>query len=325
MSGTALCGPEARQDQTLPGSRVALRPMAQTHAVWRQARAALVLAAGFAAAPATAIDLAPLWDFGRPDVSEQRFRAALETATGDDALILQTQIARTWGLRKDFDKAREILRAIEPGLGTAGPEARVRHALELGRTYASATHPAGLRAPRTNELARAAYESALAQARAANLDALAIDAIHMLAFVDTAPADQLKRAEQALAVVQASTQPAAKRWEASIRNNLGYALHQLGRHEEALAQFESALALRERGTNAEATRAAHWMVAWTLRALGRRDEALQIQLRLEREGDAAGQPDPHVFEELEILFREAGDDERARHYRQRRVTLPDGR
>jgi tetratricopeptide (TPR) repeat protein len=299
--------------------------MAQSHARWRQARAALVLAAGLAAAPATAIDLALLWDFGRPEVSESRFRAALETATGDDALILQTQIARTWGLRRDFGKAREILRSIEPGLATAGPEARVRYALELGRTYASATHSPELRTPQTNELARAAYESALARARAANLDALAIDAIHMLAFVDTAPADQLKWAEQALAVVQASTQPAARRWEASIRNNLGYALHQLGRYEEALAQFRSALALRERGTNTQATRAAHWMVAWTLRALGRRAEALQVQLRLEHEGDAAGQPDPHVFEELEILFREAGDDERARHYRQRRAALPDKR
>ena len=143
----------------------------------------------------------------------------------------------------------------------------------------------------------------------------------MFAFIDTAPAQQLEWGRQALAVVEASTQPAAKRWEASIRNNIGYALHQLGRYDEALQQFRLALALRERGTDAEATRAAHWMIAWTLRAMGKPEEALQIQLRLEREADAAGRPDPYVFEELEALYQAAGDAERARVYRQRREAL----
>ena len=267
-----------------------------------------------------AIDLTPLWDFADPQVSEQRFRAALATAVGDDALILQTQIARTCGLRKEFEKAREVLKAIEPKVASAGPEARTRFALELGRSHASATHPASSQTVETKELARAAFNKALDTAHAAGLDGLAIDAIHMLAFVDTAPADQLKWAQEALAVVDRSTQPAAKRWEPSIRNNIGYALHQLGRYDEALVQFKQAVELRERGTDAEATRVAHWMVAWTLRALKRSDEALAIQLRLEREGEAAGQPDPYVFEELELLYRDKGNEERARHYAERKAS-----
>ncbi len=268
-----------------------------------------------------AIDVAPLWDFSRPDVSEQRFRAALGSASGDDVLILQSQIARTYGLRKQFDRARDVLKQIEPEMQRAGPEARVRYDLELGRTYASATHPPESQTPQVKEQAREAYQRALVRARAAGLDGLAIDAIHMLAFVDVAPADQLKWAQQALAVVESSSQPAAKRWEASVRNNLGYALYQLGRYDEALAEFQVALAIRERGTNAEATRSARWMVAWTLRALGRSDEALAIQLQLEREADTAGQPDRYVFEELEILYRDKGDSERARHYQQLRASL----
>ena len=40
-----------------------------------------------------AIDFSPLWDFGDPALSEQRFRAALVAASADDALVLQTQIA----------------------------------------------------------------------------------------------------------------------------------------------------------------------------------------------------------------------------------------
>ena len=271
---------------------------------------------------AMAIDLQPLWDFSNPQLSEQRFRAELAKSTGDDALIFTTQIARTYGLRKDFNRAQAILTEIEPKIPSAGAEARARFDLEYGRTLASATHPPETQTDATKALARARFESARSTARAAKLDALAIDAIHMLAFVDTAPADQRKWAQAALAVVEASDQAAAKKWEASVRNNLGYALHQLGQYEEALVQFKQALAIRDRGTNAVATRTAHWMIAWTLRALKRNDEALAIQLRLEREGELAKQPDPYVFEELEILYRDKGDTDRAAHYAALRKALP---
>lgn len=280
---------------------------------------ALVLAALLTGAPrAMAIDLEPLWDWHDPALSESRFRAALATAKGDDALILQTQIARTYGLRRDFARAREILRNMEPRLAQAGAEPRIRHALELGRTYASAAHPKESQTPEAKARARALYARAFELARREKFDGLAIDALHMLAFVDTEAAEQLKWAQEALAVAEASSQPAAKKWEASLRNNAGTALHRLGRYEEALAQFEQALALRRRGSDAAATRVAQWMVAWTLRSLGRLDEALRLQLELEREWDAAGKPDPYVFEELEHLYRAKGDAHRAGHYAARR-------
>ena len=132
--------------------------------------------------------------------------------------------------------------------------------------------------------------------------------------IHTEPADQLRWAQEALTIAQASSQPAAKKWEASLRNNIGYALCQLGRYDEALGQFRQAAVLREKGEDAEAKRVAHWMVAWTLRALKRNDEALAIQLRLEREREAAGAPSAYVFEELELLYRGKGDRARADHY-----------
>ena len=136
----------------------------------------------------------------------------------------------------------------------------------------------------------------------------------MLAFVDTEPADQLKWGQRALAIALASSQPSAKNWEAPLRNNVGYALHELGRCEEALDQFKQAVVLRERGTDPQAIRIAYWMVGWTLRALNRVDEALAIQLRLEDERQAAGVPSHYVFEELELLYRAKGDEARASHY-----------
>ena len=284
--------------------------------------AMLFVALLMAALPAHAIDLSPLWNFNKPELSEQRFRAALATANADDALILQTQIARTYGLRGDFTRARETLAAVEPQLPTASAEAKVRYALEFGRTLVSATHPPASQTPQAREQARAVYLGAFEVAKAQQLDALAIDALHMLAFVDTAPADQLKWAREALKVTDASTQPDARKWEAALRNNAGYALHQLGRFDEALAEFKTALMLRQRGTDEEAIREARWMIAWTLRALKRSDEALAIQLRLERECDAAGAPDPYVFEELEALYREKGDTARADRYAAKRKALP---
>jgi tetratricopeptide (TPR) repeat protein len=254
-------------------------------------------------------------------LSEARFKAALADASGDDRLILSTQIARAHGLRCDFEGARHVLGEMEPQLQGASPEVRARHALELGRTFASAVHPQDSQTRETLEFARDHYMRALRIAEETGLDGLAIDAIHMLAFVDTAPSDQLKWGRKALAVSLASTQSAATRWEASIRNNVGYALHQLGRFDEALDEFELALALREAGTNRQAINVAHWMVAWTLRSMGRTAEALEIQLCLEKEYEQEGKPSPYVFEELEHLYQAMGDETRAKAYAKRREAL----
>ncbi len=278
-------------------------------------RIAVVFAtAATASSSATAIDLKPLWNFDDPAGSEQRFRALLPAASADEAFILQTQIARSYGLRLDFDKARAILRTLEPKLANASVEAQARYWLELGRTYSSAAHPPESQTPDARQRAREDFERALATAKRGGLDDLAIDAVHMLAFVDTAPADQLKWGTTALSMALASSQPSARAWEPSLRNNIGYALYQLGRYDEALDQFRRAVVLRERGNDIEATRTARWMVGWTLRAMNRPDDALAIQLRLESERAAAGAPSPDVFEELELLYRAKGDEARAAHY-----------
>jgi tetratricopeptide (TPR) repeat protein len=266
------------------------------------------------ATSAMAIDLRPMWDFSKPAVSEERFRAALATAQGDDALILKTQIARSWGLRRDFAKARQILAEVQPLIAQAGAEAQVRYWLELGRTWASATHKPEQLTPEAKTQARSAYDRALAAAKPAKLDGLAIDTVHMYAFVDTDPESGIKWADEGLKVAKASTQPAARRWEATLRNNRGVALNQLKRHDEALAEFKAALQLTEADGKPYDIRVAHWMVANTLRLMGRLDEARDIQLRLEREWDDAKEPDPYVFEELETIYKAQGNTERAAHY-----------
>jgi tetratricopeptide (TPR) repeat protein len=267
------------------------------------------------------IDLSKLWNFNNPEYSEARFLAAIADAPDDDALILRTQIARTYGLRRDFERARQILSDIEPRIRTASTEAKVYYYLELGRSYASATHPPDSVTDNSKELARSAYSRAFELAQEGFLDGLAVDALHMMSFVDTAPEDQVEWNHKALAFMNASNQEAAKKWEGSLRNNLGYSLHTLGRLEEALQEFRLALAAREKEGNPGKVRIAYWMIAWTLRSLGKLDAALEIQLRLERECDDAGEPDEYVYEELEHLYRELNNDEQAEHYATKRRTF----
>lgn len=264
------------------------------------------------------INISKLWDHSKPDLSEQRFRSALPTASADDALILQTQIARTYGIRRNFSQAQQILADIEPQIQSASVEAKVRYYLELGRTYSSTTHPPESQTTEVRELARSAYMNALKLAQDGKLDYLAIDALHMMTVVDTAPEDQIAWNRKAIALMQSSSQQEAKKWEGSLHNNIGYALHLLGSYEDALLEFNLALAERIRNGDPRTIRIAYWMIAWTLRALGRLDEAIEIQLRLEREWDDAGEPDPYVFEELEHLYRALKNSEQADFYATRR-------
>jgi len=261
-----------------------------------------------------AMDVAPLWNYSDPEGSERRFREALATANGDDALELQTQIARTYGLRRRFAEARQVLAGIEAAIPRASAQPQVRFHLELGRTYASATHEPQEITPEAREKARSAYTEAFAKAKAARLDYLAIDALHMMNTVDAEPADQLAWDEKALAYMEASSQEEAKKWEGSLRNNLGYAYHLAGRYDEALVQFRLSLAAHERNGRAANVRIAHWMIARTLRLQGKVQEAIAIQLRLEREWNEAGDPDPYVYEELEKLYRDAGNADLAEAY-----------
>ena len=274
----------------------------------------LAAAAALFATSATAIDLDSMWDFRNATVSEERFRVALKSASGDDALILQTQIARTYMLRGDFDTARGLLAAIQARVQVAGPEARARYWLETGRSYASHRHPPDTQTAASRQRARDAYMRALAIAKGANLDAVTIDILHMLPFVEMDTAQQLEWNRQALAMAEVSEQEQARKWEPSIRSNLGESLYDLGRYDEALEQFRHSTAVFEQRPDARSARDGYWHIAHALRALNRNSEALAIQLRLERECDAAGAPRAYIFEELEILFRAAGNDERADYY-----------
>src|SRR2546423_5147035 len=126
-------------------------------------------------APVQAATIARLWDFSNPSESEQRFRDALAGVRGDLRLELETQIARTYSLRKRFDEAHKLLDEIEPRLKDAGLKPRLRYLLERGRTFNSSGDKAS---------ARPLFLQAWELARAGEEEDLAIDAAHMVAIVE---------------------------------------------------------------------------------------------------------------------------------------------
>lgn len=237
--------------------------------------------------------LGDLWDFGDPVASEERFRQAADAAP-EEALRQQalTQVARALGLQARFAEAHAVL----DGLSGADPETVVRTELERGRLLRSSGDP-GAALPR--------FEQAAARARAAGLDALLVDALHMRALV-LAPREQAAATREALTVARASQDRDARAWEASLLNNLGMVRADAGDVEQALALFQEALAARRRGGSPEAVRAARWMVGWALRRLGRRAEALTVQTELRGELEAAGADTTYVDRELALLTGQPG-------------------
>ena len=239
------------------------------------------------------MDLDALWDFDKPAESEQRFRAALAGARGEDALVLRTQLARALGLQRRFDDADAELAAVSAASEHEGtPLVRTYLALERGRV---------LRSSGQATAAAPFFVDALDTATSAGLDHLAADAAHMLAITYDG-AEQIPWARRALEIAEASGDPRARKWVASVTHNLGWTMHDLGRYDDALSLWERAMAARLERGDPEPLRIARWTVARGLRSVGRLDEALSIQRSLAADGPRDG----YVQEELGELLLALG-------------------
>lgn len=256
---------------------------------------------------ATALDVAWLdgaWDFHQPAESEARFQAELSALPpGSPArLELLTQVARAQGLQRHFDAAQVTLDGVERALHGNPERVTVRYLLERGRLFNSSQQAAK---------AVPLFRDALKRARAAGEDFLAIDAAHMLGIA--APADErLQWDLEAVAMTESTHDPRARRWLASLYNNIGWTYHDRGDYSTALGYFEKALPAWEARGDARDVLFARWAIARAYRSLGRYDEALAMQRQLAAEYAAMNAPDGYVYEELGELFLAKGDAAAAR-------------
>jgi tetratricopeptide (TPR) repeat protein len=241
-------------------------------------------------------DFDQFWNYNDPAATEIKFKEFLETPKAKEDLgyylELQTQLARTYSLRAQFDKAHEILDAVEKQLPGQVSVAHIRYHLEKGRTYNSS---------KLREEATVQFAKARVLAEALKEDHYAIDAIHMQAIA--APPDVATRLnEEALLLAESSENKRARGWLGALYNNLGWSYFDRGEFEKALSIFLRALKWRQEQQSEREIIIAKWCVARTLRALGRLDEAMTVQLGLFEELANTGQHDGYVSEELGELF-----------------------
>lgn len=227
--------------------------------------------------------MSSLWDFSKPEESRSRMQEVLghQACQGDYRDELLIQIARTYGLTRDFDQGHDVLEPLYTGVDrlSGGNKARVH--LEKGRLFNSAEFGC---AP-----ARAQFDRALKVAQDAAEDGLIIDALHMLAILAKGQ-DAIALHEQAIGISRVSTLPEARRWLGSLLHNQGWAYRQEGRDVEALDAFERALkARKDDDANQETLLVARWSVAMMWRVLGDTTRALEAQLMIAKDrGDQEG-------------------------------------
>jgi tetratricopeptide (TPR) repeat protein len=248
-----------------------------------------------------------LWNHANPVESRARFREELakHSAGSREALEIETQIARTQSLAREFAAADRTLDDVQPRLHNVPERVKVRYFLERGRTRnSSGDKPAAI----------SLFHEALELSKRDTMpgaDFYRIDALHMLAIAS--PNDeQLDWNLKALAAASSSNEERARGWAASLHNNIGWAYFDRGDYGIALEHWQKALPLREASGNAVTVRIAKWTIARGLRAAGKVDDAKKIQLALVTETETAGAPDGYVYEELAEIALAQGDRDAAK-------------
>ena len=264
-----------------------------------------IAALAFTTGSVMAADIDALWDYSQPGLSESRFRDALKSETGDDALELETQIARTFSLRRETTKAHALLDTVQRRINEkTRPTARVRYLLERGRTFLSARE-----ALKAQPLFLEAWQIADKE----KLTLLAIDAAHMMGIIEAG--DEAQRwNERAMALAMGSNVPRAIRWRGSLANNMGHTERERGNFDAATKHFRASLTAFQLTRSSSQIRTAKWQIANMLRLQKRYDEALAMQLLIEAEAAEADEPDGYVFEEIAEIYLVKGDAAKAKPY-----------
>ena len=260
-----------------------------------------------AADPSATLDA--LWTYDEPAASETRFRAeiARHPAGSPAALEATTQLARAQGLQRRFVEADATLDGVAAALDRSPTRLRVRYLLERGRVRNSSGAPAA---------AVPLFHDALAASERDTAPGAAfyrIDALHMLG-IAAPEAERLDWDRKALDAAESAGDERARGWRGSLLHNLGWAEHELGHDEAALAYWQRALVVREAAGDVPRTRIAKWTVARGLRSLKRYDEAEAIQLALAAETERAKAEDGYIYEELAELAIARGDATTARRW-----------
>lgn len=263
-------------------------------------------------------ELDRLWDFDDPEGSERRFAEHLSRARCEDdgAFVAETltQLARARGLRGCFDEADATLDDAEAELRPDDARGRIRLHLERGRVANTAAR---------DGRGRTEFAAAWELARAAGEDTLAVDAAHMLGIVEP-PESARAWNERAMRLAETSPEATARRWVGPLANNMGWARHDAGDDDGAIALFERSRDAFLADGRADRARIARWSIARCRRSCGRVEEALREQQTLLTELDVLGKTDGYVLEEIGKCLVALGRDREAQPFLARARAALDG-
>jgi len=227
---------------------------------------------------------------------------------------LLTQIARARGLQKDYEGAHKLLDEADEILKGTGCEiGRIRSALERGRTLNSSGHP---------DNSRSYFIRAYVESLQAGADLCAVDAVHMLAYIlkletDAEKEEAIAWNDLAIHIAQQSKQERARAWLATMYQNQGYTRQQRGEYDLAMGLFEKMLAFCNEQKNVKRALIAKWFIGQTLRKSGETEKALEAQLAVLAEYEAAGEVEAgYTSEEIgECLWALDRKDEAKGYYK----------
>ncbi|MGE3802939.1 MAG: tetratricopeptide repeat protein, partial [Candidatus Kapaibacterium sp.] len=224
--------------------------------------------------PITVENFTTLWDYSNPAATEERFRELLPEASADHRyhIELLTQIARTYGLRREFHQAHTLLDEAETLLNSYLPEEsmrpRMRYLLERGRTWNSSGKP---------DVARPLFLDAWEIGKKGGEDRLAIDAAHMMGIIEPSE-EALRWNHEALEFAERSSDESARLWLGSLYNNIGVTYLEAEEYEKALEYYRKGLNWHiERNSPERPLNIARWCVARAQRSCGQVEEALAEQ------------------------------------------------
>lgn len=110
-----------------------------------------------------------------------------------------------------------------------------------------------------------------------------------------------------LELARRSGDQSARNWIGSLTYNMGWEAFESGHPERALALFEESRSHFDSRNLPQRERVSRWSVARAKRELGLVAEAIEMQLALQAEHEAAGSDDGFVHEELGELYLMQGE------------------
>lgn len=241
-------------------------------------------------------DVDGYWASGDLAATEAAIRSVLPAdmneAWNAKALDAITQLVRVQNLqgkhaeaKETLEFARKLIMAIDPAKRT---RLEIRSALEEGRHLCLSMMPSK---------AQKHFSQAWTMATATGEVSLAVEAAVMLS-ISQPPKFKNDWLQRAIELAEKTEAQQAKLWLAQLYLMEGWHAFDFRRFDDALKSFELALERpREPGEMTSLIRI-RWCVARAMRALGRHQEALDIQKELLAELSSRGELNGHVFLEI---------------------------